>query len=215
MLNNNAIMQSSKTKIALLVFSVSALFFVAYYFLLPNDKIKNYPSKGTDVIAFGDSLIRGVGSSNNDGFISLLSKRINKPIINLGVSGNTTEDGLKRLSELDKYKPKVVIVLLGGNDHLRKVPIESTFENLERIITDIQSKGAVVLLLGVKGNLFGDKFKSRFENLSEKYNTAYVEDVLSGLFGNPKYMSDAIHPNDLGYEKIAERIYPILKGVIE
>ena len=179
------------------------------------DKIKNYSSKGTDIIAFGDSLVEGIGSTGGNDFVSLLSKKVGKPIINLGVSGNTTEDGLNRLKELDSYKPKIILLLLGGNDHLRKVPIDETFSNLGKIIENMQSRGAIVLLLGVKGNLFGDKFKSEFQKLSGKYETAYVPNVLDGLFGNTKYMSDSIHPNDLGYSMIAEKIYPVLYKLLK
>jgi acyl-CoA thioesterase I len=202
-----------------LIFTIFTFLFLllalTFYFLADNKSIKNYPSLGTDIVAFGDSLVEGVGASQGKDFVSLLSKKIGKEIVNLGVSGNTTDDGLKRLSQLDNYKPKVVLLLLGGNDHLKKVPIETTFNNLEKIIKDIQSRGSIVLLLGVRGNLFGDKFKDEFKKLSKKYETAYVEDVLKGLFGNSKYMSDAIHPNDLGYEKITERIYPVLIDLLK
>ncbi len=180
------------------------------------DKMTNYPSLGTDIVVFGDSLVEGVGASSPEkSFVSVLSKKIGRPIINLGVSGNTTEDGLARVSLLDKYKPKVVLVLLGGNDHLRKVPIDVTFNNLEKIIKNIQDRGAIVVLLGIRGGLFSDNYEARFEKLSHKYHTAYVSDVLDGLFSNNKYMSDAVHPNDLGYGIIAERIYPTLSKLIK
>ncbi|MEK7106950.1 MAG: GDSL-type esterase/lipase family protein, partial [Patescibacteria group bacterium] len=144
-----------------------------------------------------------------------LSKGIGREIVNLGVPGNTTADGLARINELDRYRPKVVLLLLGGNDHLKKLPIETTFGNLGKIIEDIHSRGAVVLLLGVKGNLFGDKFEPEFENLRDKYKTAYVSNVLDGLFRNPKLMEDSIHPNDAGNKIIAERIYPVLVPLLK
>ncbi len=204
-----------KNLITILVIVVVLLFGFWYFVLNKEDKIKNYPSTGTDIIAFGDSLIEGVGaSSSENNLVSLLSKKIGRPIINLGVSGNTTADGLDRLSELDKYNPKVVILLLGGNDHLKKVPIDTTFNNLEKIIKDIQDRGAVVVLLGIRGGLISDKFESDFEDLRDKYQTAYVSDVLGGLFGNMQYMSDAVHPNNLGYEKIVERVHPVLSKVL-
>lgn len=178
--------------------------------------VTNYPSQGQDILAFGDSLVQGVGASNQDNnFVSFLSARVALPIINLGVSGDTTADGIARLSELDKYNPKIILLLLGGNDHLRKVPIGETFINLGKIIENIQARGAVVILLGVKGNLFGDKFEPEFEKLRDKYHTAYVSNVLDGLFGNTKYMSDTIHPNDIGYKMIADRIYPVLLKVLK
>ncbi len=199
----------------LVIVGLLVLLIVSYLFIFSKREITNYPSNGTDILAFGDSLVEGAGSTSGNDFVTLLSKKVGKEIINLGVSGNTTEDGIKRLNELDKYNPKIVLLLLGGNDHLKKVPIDTTFENLGKIIENIHDRGAIVLLLGVKGNLLGDKFKLRFEKLSEKYGTAYVENVLDGLFANTKYMSDAIHPNDLGYSKIAEKIYPTLNKLIK
>ncbi len=196
---------------------VIVIFLIGIYFLLGSDpEIKNYPSQGTDVIAFGDSLVEGVGaSSDSTNFVSLLSKKVGRPIVNLGISGNTTADGMARLRELDDYKPKVVLLLLGGNDYLKKIPIETTFQNLGKIIENIQSRGAVVVLLGVRGGLLSDKFDERFEDLADKYNTVYVSNVLSGLLTNQEYMSDAIHPNDLGYQRIADRIYPELAKVLK
>jgi len=189
---------------------------VWYFFFSPEREIPitNYPSSGTEIIAFGDSLVAGTGATGGNDFVSLLSKQTGQEIINLGVSGDTTADGLARIHELDQYSPKVVLLLLGGNDHLKKVPIETTFENLGKIIENIHSRGAVVLLLGVKGNLFGDRFEPEFEKLRDTYKTAYVSDVLDGLFRNPKLMDDAIHPNDAGNEIIAERIYPVLAPLL-
>ena len=178
-------------------------------------KITNYPSSGTDIIAFGDSLVVGAGATGGNDFVSLLSKKIGQDIINLGVNGDTTANGLARMSELNRYRPKVVLLLLGGNDHLRKVPIEMTFENLGKIIENIQSRDAVVLLLGVKGNLFGDKFAPEFDKLHKKYGTAYIPDVLDGLFGNGEFMEDPIHPNDAGNRVIAERIYLVLVPLLK
>ncbi len=195
---------------------IVALFLVwALFLFLSKDNITNYPSSGTDIIAFGDSLVQGVGASSSDtNFISVLSKKIGKPIINLGVSGNTTQDGLNRLNQLDRYKPKVVIILLGGNDYLRKVSKETTFSNLRKIIQDVHARGATVLLLGVRGGIIKDNFDSDFENLADEYNTAFVSNVLSGLITNREYMSDEIHPNDKGYAKIADRVFPVLKDLV-
>lgn len=196
-------------------FAVSVVF-ISFFIFNGSAKIKNYPSNGTDIVAFGDSLIFGVGAtSDNSNFVSILSRRIGKPIVNLGVSGNTTEDGLARLNQLDRYKPKVVILLLGGNDYLRKVPIDTTFNNLEKIIKNIQSRGSVVLLLGVRGGIVTDKFDERFEELAEKTGSAFVSNVLDGLITKDEFMSDAIHPNDTGYAKISARVYPVLQKLVK
>ena len=110
----------------------------AYAFWGNKTEIKNYPSKNTAIVAFGDSLIEGVGATKGSDLVSLLAQKTGKEIINLGVSGNTTEQGLARIKEVVDLKPKVTIVLLGGNDYLRKIPEDQTFKNLEQIITQIQ-----------------------------------------------------------------------------
>lgn len=205
-------MKYKKIIIGIVVFIIAV---ICFYYFLYKAPIKNNPSNGTDIIAFGDSLIEGVGSTKGNDMVSLLSLKIGKPIINLGHSGDTTRDGVSRINELDNYNPKVVILLLGGNDYLKKLPIEETRKNLSYLIENIESRGAIVLLLGVRGGVIDDPFKKEFNSLSKTYNTAYVSDVLSGLIGNMKYMSDAVHPNDIGYSMITERIYPILKELIK
>ena len=195
-------------KIQIVILSVTLSVLVAlgiYYFSSPLP-ITNYPSQGTDIIAFGDSLVGGVGSTDGNDFVSLLSKKIGQPIVNLGHAGDTTADGITRINQLDSYKPKVVLLLLGGNDHLKKIPILETRKNLATLIENIQARGAIVLLLGVRGGLLNDRFDTEFENLQNTYHTAFVPDVLDGLFGDMQYMSDAIHPNDAGYGVIAERM---------
>lgn len=203
-----------KYKILILGIFLITFFVLGAYYLFRTEKITNYPSQGTDIIAFGDSLVEGVGSTNENDFVSLLSQKTGLPIINLGHSGDTTIDGIERINDLDDYDPKVVILLLGGNDHLKKIPVTDTHKNLAVLIENIQSRGAIVLLLGVRGGLLNDRFDTEFEKLRDTYNTAFVPDVLDGLFGNAKYMSDPIHPNDSGYKIITERIYPVLAEVI-
>ncbi len=192
---------------------------VAAVLLWPGKKsvVTNYPSSGTDIIAYGDSLVQGVGATAPDkNFVSLLSAQLGQPIVNLGVSGNTTADGVQRLPELDAYKPKVVLVLLSGNDRLRQIPQAQTLANLSTIIENIQNRGAVVILLGVRGDFFGGGgFGSELKSLAESRKAVYIPDVLDGLFGNNAYMSDLIHPNDAGYAKIAGRIYPVLLKYIQ
>jgi len=195
------------------IFLVAVTVSGGFYFF-KTEPITNYPSSGTDIIAFGDSLVEGVGAADGNDFVALLSKRVGRPIINLGHSGDTTAAGLVRIDQLDAYKPKVVLLLLGGNDYLRKVPISETRKNLAELIQNIQSRGAVVLLLGVRGGILNDRFDSEFEDLRDTYHTAFVPDVLDGLLGDAGLMSDTVHPNTTGHKVIAEKIYPVLMQVL-
>ena len=188
---------------------------VGYVFLLTDSgTITNYPSGGTTIVAFGDSLVAGVGATSGNDLVSQLNDRIGEPIVNLGVSGDTTADALARIDSVVEQNPKVVLVLLGGNDYLQNVPPEETFANLETIIETIHAAGSSVVLLGVRGGVLRDNFKSEFADLANKHNTAYVSDVLNGVFGNPQLMHDPIHPNDAGYEIIADRVEPVLRDVL-
>jgi lysophospholipase L1-like esterase len=160
-------------------------------------------------------LVEGTGSINNGDFVSVLSKKIGRPIVNLGIYGNTTAQGLARIDEVLAYNPGVVLVLFGGNDYLHDVPRNEVFQNLDTMVRKLQSHGAVVILLGIRGGIFADPYDPLFRKLAKTRGTLYVPDVLSGLIGNTKYMSDAVHPNNLGYDIIASRIYPELKKVLQ
>ena len=167
-----------------------------------------YPTAGSTVVVFGDSLAAGVGSSRGNDITTLLAASLDYPIINRGVSGDTTADGLARIESTAQADPRVVVVLLGGNDAIQKKPIEETFKNLAEIIRIIQSTGAAVVLVGEPGGLYGKEYEKEYRRLAEEYRTFYVSNILSGLIGRPEYMSDYIHPNDKGYAVATARILP-------
>ncbi len=188
---------------------------VAGWFILSGNTIANTPPKNARIVAFGDSLINGVGATTGNNFVSQTSRALKIPIKNLGIPGNTTADGVARLGEVYAEDPGIVLVLLGGNDYLRKVPPEETWRNLDYIVKSLTDRGVVVVLLGVRGGLLRDNYEEKFEELSKKYKTAYVSDVLDGILLNKELMYDAVHPNDAGYAKIAQRVIPVLKDILD
>lgn len=206
-------MQNRYLLMAIGIAAVAGMFFLLNR-MEGEKKITNYPSQGTDIIAFGDSLVVGYGATADHDFVTLLSQKIGQPIVNLGVNGNTTQDGVDRLKEFDAYKPKVVLLLLGGNDALHRVPPADTFANLRTIISDLQKRGAVVLLLGECGGIVNGIYPKEFDKLADETGVAFVPDVLEGLFGNKEFMADGIHPNDAGNAIMAARIYPVLAPLL-
>lgn len=198
------------SSIALIFISFSSIVVI---FFKPS-KITNYPSFGKTIVAFGDSLVAGKGASQDCDFVTLVSEEVGEPIINLGVPGNTTYDGLKRLHLVLEKKPKVVLVLLGGNDYFHEIPQEETFKNIDTIVTKIQEKGAVVVLLGIQGGILTDPYDKDFRNIARKRGTLYVSNVLDGLIGNEDFMSDQVHPNDRGYRMVANKVYPVLQKAL-
>jgi len=203
------------SRIVFAVIFAILLSIVGWFFFRGETEIVNYPSSGSNIIAFGDSLIEGAGANEGNDFITLLSNEIGEPIINVGVSGNTTQDGLKRINEDVLSKdPKIVIISLGGNDYLKRVPKDETFENLENIITQIQKEGAIALLLGVRGGILRDNYEKGYRDVAEKLGAGYVENILDDIVGNPGLMDDPIHPNDAGHRLVADKILPILMRLI-
>jgi acyl-CoA thioesterase-1 len=195
--------------------AVVALLLAAVVYVGLRPRKPAQPSAGHQVIAFGDSLVSGHGASPGRDLVSQLSDLVGVTIINAGRSGDTTESALKRLDrDVLSRDPRVVIVLLGGNDFLRKVPRARTFANLGTIVDRIRAKGAGVVLVGINPGLVADPFADGFEELAQRTESAYVPDILEGIFGNKGLMSDAIHPNDRGYAMMAERIQDAVTGLI-
>ena len=164
--------------------------------------------KNKNIICFGNSITEGVGSDVGEDFPSLLAKKLNRPVMNAGKGGDTTRSALERLkADVLEKNPGLVIVELGGNDYLQKIPREETFKNLEKIITDIQQEDAVVVLAAVKIGVLFDEYYSGFKTVAQKKKILLIPDIMQDVFINPKFKSDSIHPNAAGYQMIAEKIY--------
>lgn len=174
------------------------------------------PTNGEHIIAFGDSLVAGRGASLGQDFVSVLSKRLGIPIINAGRSGDTTGAALARLDrDVLALNPRIVIVLLGGNDFLRRIPTEETFGNLGTIVDRVRRHGSAVVLVGVSVGLFTDPYRAEYEALAQRISAGLVPDVLDGIIGHADLMADSIHPNDRGYEIIADRLEPVVRDLMQ
>jgi acyl-CoA thioesterase I len=184
------------------------------FFYFKNFSVKIEPPKNSIIVAFGDSLVQGVGATEGNDFVSVASQKVGAPILNKGRSGDTTASALERIDEVLVEDPGIVVILLGGNDYLRRIPKETTFENLHTIISRLKENNTRVLLLGVRGGLLRDTYESDFADFAKKEQVVYVSNVLDGLIGNKEFMADEIHPNDKGYLKIAERVAPVLQKMI-
>ena len=174
------------------------------------------PTAGERVIAFGDSLVEGVGASAGRDVVSLLSARVGVPIVNAGRSGDTTGTARARLdSAVLSRRPRVVIVVLGGNDFLRRIPHEETFANLDAIVDRIRERGAAVILVGLSFGVLTDTYGDGYEDLARRTSSGLVPDILEGILGQPDLMADHIHPNDRGYRMMADRIEPVLRELLK
>ena len=175
------------------------------------DSPKLEPIDNGTILAFGDSLTLGVGTTKENSYPAVLSELTGLNVINSGVSGETTDRGLKRLSaELDSITPDLIILIEGGNDILRNKRQSGIKHNLKMMIELAKNQGIQVILIGVpKKSLFLNSALF-YEELAESYNLVFDDNLIADLLRNPSLKSDSIHFNKKGYRKMAENIYQLL-----
>lgn len=178
------------------------------------------------ILAFGDSLTAGYGLDQGEAFPVLLEQMLKTDghdvkVINAGVSGETTSGGLNRLDWTLQHNPDLVMLALGANDALRKLPPELARENLSKMIEKLQAKDIEVLLLGMYApRNFGEDYTGKFDviysDLAKKYNVKLYPFLLDGVVADPDLnQQDGLHPNKKGAEIIARNLLPFVKDFLE
>ena len=169
-------------------------------------------SAGLRIIAFGDSLTYGTGATSGKDYPSQLSKMISRPVINAGVPGDTTARALKRLEkDVLANSPDIVLITLGGNDLKNGIDADVAFKNLEMIVNLIHNQGARVIIGGLSIPFRDRGYGRGFKKLADETGAKLIPNILDGIMGNRKLMSDPIHPNDAGYKLLAERFYEAMQ----
>ncbi|QFU24100.1 arylesterase [Shewanella eurypsychrophilus] len=165
-------------------------------------------SDNARILAFGDSLTYGKGASDGGDYPAVLSKLTGLTVINAGVSGETTTQGLLRLEGLlDQGTPELLILLEGGNDFLRNHDPAKTKSNLAKMIKLAQAKSIPVVLIAVPKKSIFLSAADFYSELAETYDVILIEDALTDLLKSPSMKSDTIHLNNAGYRSLAESIY--------
>lgn len=196
--------------IALLGYSVIALWGCAKKY------IANIDSRGANIICFGDSITFGYGANPGEDYPSALSKMVNIPVINAGIDGDTSTEALKRInSDVLDRDPLLVIIEFGGNDFLRKIPLEETIKRIETMIIKIQNRSAMTAIADMHVGIVMGDYGREFKRLAKKYNALFIPNLLKGIIANPRLKSDFIHPNADGYKLIAQRIYRTILPYLE
>ena len=186
-----------------------------FLFLSACDKpqpIFNKLSQEAVILSFGDSLTYGTGASKNADYPSILSELSSHEIINAGIPGEISLDGLPRLPNLlDEYQPELMILIHGGNDMLRKIPQQQTSSNLKQMITLANQRNIKVVMLGVpKPSLFLLSSSKFYQEVAEQQKTPIDLETLPEILSSNLLKSDTIHPNNKGYRLMAENIFNFL-----
>jgi len=204
---------------AQLLIGLSCLSFVAW----SSEAMAENPK----ILIYGDSLSAAYGIPQQQGWATLLQKKLNSQhyhydVINASISGETTSSGLSRLtSTLAETKATIIILELGANDGLRGLPLKEMSANLSAMIKQSKKAGAKVLLLGIKippnyGPKYTESFSQIYTKLSKKHRVPLVPFMLENVAAKPQLIQeDGLHPNALGQPIVLENIWPHLQLLLK
>jgi len=189
---------------------------ILWYFLPSGQqKIQNINNSNFNIVVLGDSLSYGKGASHEEAYPALLEKSLNRPVINLGVNGDTAVRGRMRVNEAVEYQPYMVLIEFGGNDFMQQVPFEQTLSAMEQMVDTIQSAGAVAVIVDTGGSYVMGKYSKSYKKLARQKGAVFVPGILDGVMGKRGLMSDQVHPNAAGYKIIAEKVEKAIKPYLK
>jgi len=178
------------------------------------------------IMVYGDSLSSGYGLPQEQGWVSLLQKKLHAEkwdykVINLSISGETTLGGKNRIAAaLKTHRPAIVILALGANDGLRGQNLEAMRANLEAILQTCQRFNARIVLVGMRlppnyGAHYGEKFHQVFVDLAQRRKLALVPFLLEG-FGEDRAMfqPDGIHPDAQAQPRMMDTVWKTLRPLL-
>jgi acyl-CoA thioesterase I len=178
------------------------------------------------IACFGDSLTAGFGLDPGQSYPDLLQRELDRRgykyrVENLGANGDTTQDGLARISIALALKPQIVVLELGANDGLRGQPVPGIERSLGQIIEAFQQAKASVLLAGITlppnyGPEYIHRFAAIYPDLAAKYKVRLIDFLLAGVGGNPRLMQqDGLHPNAEGTRAVAATVFKALQPMLK
>jgi acyl-CoA thioesterase I len=178
------------------------------------------------VVCFGDSLTAGYGTDLGQSYPDYLQTDLNAEgynyrVVNEGISGNTTKDGVERLDRVLALKPAVVVVEFGGNDGLRGLRIEDSRTNLDKIVGTLKASGTKVVLAGITlppdyGPDYIKQFNDTYAMLAAKYHVPLLPFLLKGVFGVDGMMqADRTHATSAGNQVVAKNVLPLVTPLLK
>lgn len=164
------------------------------------------------ILAFGDSLTHGSGVKREQSYPAILQAITGRQVINAGVPGEVTADGLRRLPGLlEKHQPDLLILIHGGNDMLRKKNLDVATENLRQMINISRSRDIPVVMMGVPNPTLILSPADFYEQVAEEMEVPIEVDAIADILQYPGNKSDTVHPNAKGYRMMAESLQQLLQ----
>jgi acyl-CoA thioesterase-1 len=201
-----------------LLLVVGLLLIGAIWALWPRDARRSSragaPGPGSTVVFLGDSITSGHRLSAEVAFPHRLGQTLGIPVVNAGISGDTTEGGLARLDrDVLVHHPRLVVVELGVNDVFGRWPSERTVANLRAITQRLRAQGVGVILTHISlPSVHGDGHRQHLREIARTEGATLVEDFLEGVV--PGHTYDGLHPDEQGQAMLAERLLPVIRRAL-
>lgn len=167
-------------------------------------------AKDATLLCLGDSLTFGQGASTGTSYPQKLEELTGHVTKNAGINGDTAQGALMRLPGLlQENAPGLVLVSIGGNDFLRRMPLDRTKAAIRQIVQTAAASAQVVLIAQpfpdamalAAGSL---KDHPVYAELALETGVALFAGGWSKVLSRSDWRSDQIHANTAGYHQFAE-----------
>lgn len=163
------------------------------------------------VLAFGDSLTFGTGAERGESYPAVLERAIGRKVVNAGVPGETSGEGLERLPRvLEEVRPRLVVLCHGGNDFLRRLDERAAAKNVRAMVRMARSQGAGVVLLATPKPGLPPSIPAFYREIAASEKVPFEEAAIRTVLFDNRLKSDMVHPNGAGYAQIAEAVRKVL-----
>ena len=177
----------------------------------PKYKLERLDSSAV-VLAFGDSLTYGTGANPSEAYPAVLERAIGRKVVNAGVPGETSAQGLERLpGVLDEVKPRILILCHGGNDFLRRLDDASAAANLREMIRLARARDIGVVLVATPKPGIPPSIPVFYGEIAAEQRIPFEEGVIRTVLFDNRLKSDLVHPNAQGYAQIAVAVEKVLR----
>ncbi|MCI3951029.1 MAG: arylesterase [Burkholderiales bacterium] len=189
---------------------------VAIVFMLAacGDRAAKLPKLSNEdvIVAFGDSLTYGTGAAEHESYPAVLARLTGRKVVRSGVPGEVTAQALKRLPDvIEEYRPRLVIVCIGGNDMLRRLSISEAHANVRALIKTLKDRDIAVVLIGVPQPALLSSPPEFYAALAREFSIPYESEILKTVLYTAEMKADPIHPNARGYRRMAEAVVALLR----
>jgi acyl-CoA thioesterase-1 len=193
------------------------------------DAIPSAAAAAQVILVVGDSLSAEYGLARGSGWVALLQARLTREhrsatVVNASISGDTSAGGRTRLPPLlQRHRPGVVILELGGNDALRGLPLAATQDNLVAMARAARATGAKVVVVGMQvppnyGRRYAQDFEALFARVARDEGAALVPFLLRGVADVPQaetlFQADRIHPVAAAHPVMLDNVWPVLRPLL-